>query len=302
MKSQYKPQTGIRGFVLLSILLTSYETTAQLNPMVVTYYENQYLTNPAMAGLDSGLKLNCAYRQQWSSVPGAPKNQSVTADVNITTKVGLGIILCSDQAGLLKRMRAMGTYSYHIPINGNDQRLSFGISIGLVNEKIDYKKIKGEDGDQAIPRFNQREAIIDGDFGTAFTSRNLTIQAAIPNMKSFFNKDDAGNTEDRSLFFTALSYKFYVPDHLDGVGVEPKVCYRGVRGCRSLADVGVNLTFSNNTVNLMTVYHSSQNLSYGMGIFYQKTISFSGIYTTETSALRKYTNGTFEVAVRLNLS
>ena len=302
MKRSFIERAGALLFLLLLItVLFGSESKAQLNPLGGVYFQNQYLANPAFAGLDSGLSLNLGYRQQWSNVPGAPKTQSLTGTYGIGEKVGLGVNVYNDEAGLLRRTKVMGTYAYHLPINGEDQKLSFGISLGFMNERIGYEDLRGDAGDQNVGRFNQRETFIDGDFGAAYTSKNLTIQGAIPNMKAFFKKDDNSNTVDRSLFFTAVSYKFYFPASLNGLGIEPKVAYRGVKGYDNFADIGANLTFANNAVSLMGIYHSSQSASFAMGVNYKKFFSVLGIYTTETAALSGYTNGNFELALKLNV-
>ena len=299
MKTAYIKKAGIAlSLLLLSVLQ---ESKAQLNPLGGVYFQNQYLANPAMAGLDTGLTLNLGYRQQWSSIQGAPKEQSLTGTYGLSQKVGLGLNVYNDEAGLLRRTKVMGTYAYHLPINGEDQKLSFGISLGFMNERVGYEDIKGNPNDPNVSRFNERETFIDGDFGVAYTSVRLTVQGAIPNMKTFFKKDDNSNTVDRSLFFTAVSYKLYFPNALDGLGVEPKIAFRGVKGYDHMGDIGANFTFAKNAVSLMGMYHTSQSATFGMGVNFRKSISILGIYTTETSALSGYTNGNFEVALKANL-
>ncbi|WP_423146568.1 type IX secretion system membrane protein PorP/SprF [Rubrolithibacter danxiaensis] len=120
-------------------------------------------------------------------------------------------------------------------------------------------------------------------------------------MKTFFKKDANENTVDRSTFFSAISYKFYNSQLLNGLGVEPKVCYRGVKGHNNLVDAVVNLTFARNTLNVMSMFHSTQNVSCGVGIKYKDLLAINGMYTTETASMRSYTNGNFEVNLQLNL-
>lgn len=295
-------KVALRFCSLLLLILSGTElSVAQLNPLGGMYFQNQYLANPAMAGLDSGLNLNLGYRQQWSSIPGAPKTQSLTGDYGFGNKVGLGLNIYSDEAGLLRKTRVMGTYAYHLPIGADEQKLNFGISLGFMNERIGYEDLKGDAGDQNVGRFNQRETYIDGDFGVSFTSNRLTLQGALPNLKTFFKTDANTNNVDRSTFFTAASYKFYFAQSLDGLRVEPKACFRGIKGLDNIGDIGAEVSFADESVNLMGMYHTSQSATFGMGVNFQKTLSILGIYTTETSALSGYTNGNFEIAVKVGL-
>ena len=57
----------------------------QSNSLGSMYYQNQYLANPAFAGLEKGLELNGVYRKQLGNVEGAPTIQSITAAYGLKT-------------------------------------------------------------------------------------------------------------------------------------------------------------------------------------------------------------------------
>ena len=280
---------------------------AQLSPMGTLYFQNQYLANPAMAGSEKGFNLNLGYRQQWSRVPGrvqdrvpgSPVMQTLTADYALTAKVGLGLNVYNDQAGLFKRTRTLLSYAYHLPLNGNSRKLSFGLSLGFMNERISNEAIYGDPGDLNVPRYNQRDTYIDGDFGMAYTGKKLSIQAALPNMKNYFKRDIATNPVDRSTFFSAISYKVQL-GVAEGLDFVPKVAYRGVKGFHNIMDIGANLSYANNQVNFFGMYHSSKSATFGLGLNYH-SIGFNAIYTTTTSALSAYADGSFEIGLKLNL-
>ena len=52
----------------------------------------------------------------------------------------------------------------------------------------------------------------------------------------------------------------------------------------------------------MGMYHSTENATFGLGMDFKKKYLISGTYTTQTSALSTYTNGSFELNLRLNLN
>lgn len=261
---------------------------------------NQYLANPAMAGLEKGLKLNLGARKQWSNMPGSPRTQSLSGNYAFTEKVGAGLSVYNDESGLLKRTRVMGSYAYHLPLNDEGNKLSFGISLGFMDERIMNEKISGDAGDASVGKFNQRETYLDGDFGAAYTGGKLTLQAAIPNMKSVFKKD-VESSVDRSTFFSAASYKLGMDAALPGFVIEPKVVFRGVKGHDNIVDAGGNFSFSNNAFNFMAMYHSSQSATFGFGVELGKEASLLGMYTTETSAIKQQMGATFELGLKLNL-
>ena len=270
---------------------------AQLDPMGAQYFQNQYLANPALAGKDAGLELNGGFRKQYSTLPGAPTTQTLTAGYQMNKRVGWGLNLYNDRAGLIKKTRVMGSYAYRLPLNGEDSQLHFGISLGFMNERISYGDIDGDQGDVVVGRFNERETYLDGDFGVAYTNKHLNIQAAIPNMKSFFGTDE-NNTIDRAVFFSSMSYKWFLGGSTGSAALEPKIVYRGVKGHDNLVDAGANFTMANEQLIFTGMYHSSQSATFGMGVNYNKTLTLMGMYTTETAAMQSYANGNFEIGLK----
>lgn len=90
----------------------------------------------------------------------------------------------------------------------------------------------------AISKFNQRETYIVGDYRAAYTTGELNVQVAIPNIKNVLQKDELNSTSDFASFYSAASYKFYFPAALDGLGVEPKVALRGVDVFKNILNLG----------------------------------------------------------------
>ncbi|MGI4021121.1 MAG: PorP/SprF family type IX secretion system membrane protein [Janthinobacterium lividum] len=285
--------------ILLSFTILHTSVKAQLNPLGTQYFQNQYLFNPAMAGINNGLKINLSIRKQWSSIPGAPATQAVSADY-LLNRAAFGINFYNEQSGLLKSTRAVATYAYHIPLGENNQKLNFGLSAGVLSQRVPYDQINGDPGDLSVARYNDRQSYLDGDFGTSYTSNNLTVQAAIPNLRSVFNRDNDNYTIDRSLYFTAVSYRFDFGENVNGISVEPKAVFRGVKGYTNILDIGANLMLANNQLSLQGMYHSSKSATFGFGLN-KNSYSILAFYTTETAALSSYTNGDFELSLRLNL-
>lgn len=297
--TELKPAVAVLLFTLG--VFGTQKLAAQLNPMSSIYYQNQYLSNPAMAGMEDHFNLNLALRKQYSGMPGAPITQSFSADGGLGERVGLGLNLNNDKAGLLQYTRVMGTYAYHLPVGRESERLSFGISLGFMNERINEAEVSGDAGDGSIGRLNKRETFIDGDFGMAFTSNRLTIQGALPNLKRVFKHDDTNNV-NYSLFFTAISYQFYLSQlSYNEIVLEPKLAFRGVKGYDNMVDIGLNATVLEHGLSLMGVWHSSQSATFGIGLNLNKTFNIMGIYTAETGKLSGYSNGDLEIALKVNL-
>jgi type IX secretion system PorP/SprF family membrane protein len=290
-------------FILIPVLfLAANVAKAQLNPLSGIYFQNQYLANPAMAGKEKGLILNMGFKKQWSSMPGTPQTQAFTAEYGSDKKIALGLNIQTEEAGLIKRSRVMGTYSYVLPLDDDNRKLRLGLSMGLMHDRLMTENIDGETNDVTVSRFNDRGAYLDGDFGVAYTSDKLTIQGAIPNLKGFLGRDDVNGAADRSLFFTAVSYMFYFPETVDGLWVEPRLGYRSVQGFNNVIDAGADFTVSNGAAHVMVIYHSSQSATFGLGAFVKSFGVITGNYTTSTAAIGGYTSGNFELSLKLNLA
>lgn len=285
---------------LLSIILIAGKSSAQLNPLAAQYFNNPYLGNPAYAGIDSGLNLGLAYRKLWSGVPGTPELQNLTATYG-KKRAGIGLNINFDRAGLQRQTRVVGSYAYHLPLGSKHQQLHFGVSLGLMNQRLSNSDINGNPNDPLAQQYNQRETYIDGDFGVLYTSEKLKLEASLPNLNSIFKRSEM-KLADIPTFYAAASYSLVLMDELDGIELEPKLAYRGVKGFDNIFDIGTSLTLANRQILLMGMYHSSQSASFGVGLNYKRKYLISGAYTTQTSALSSYTNGSFELALKLYLA
>lgn len=295
---------SISKIVAITLTLTSLSlvSRAQLNPFNSMYFQNQYLYNPAMAGIEKGMNINLGYRKQWNNFPGAPKTGILTVDFQPTEKVGLGLNVNDDQTGLIRQTRIMGTYAYHLPLSDHNQQLSFGLSLGIDDSRVNYNNINGDLTDIEIQQYNQLKPYVDGDFGIAYTSNSLNMGAAVPNLKSvFFKSSDDRFGADRLLFITTASYK--IPIQEDGAAfvLEPLAALRVVKGYDDIVDAGFNFKMPDYAgLSLQGIYHSNRSLGLGFGLD-QQTYALNFNYNLETGVLSNYNQGAFELGLKLRL-
>ncbi len=284
--------------VMVLLLMLSQQVVAQLKPVNASYFINEYVMNPAMAGTEKVFKANIGFRQQLSSFEGAPQTQFLTADYGFDTKSGVGFKLYSDKAGLLKETTIGISYAYHLPLNGQDH-LNFGISGTMSNNKLSAGAIKGNLNDPDALDVNQRKTYIDSDFGISYSSEKLNVQAVFPNMFATINGSRV-NESDYLLFFSAISYK--IETTLGNL--EPKLAFRGVKGFKNIVDFGANMSLhssTENAISLVAIYHSSKNLSFGFDFVFNNKFGFNTSYTVATSQLNNYTLGDLEVGLSFKL-
>jgi type IX secretion system PorP/SprF family membrane protein len=288
----------LKYFLIITILWISTATYAQLNPMGSLYFQNPYQANPALAGIEKGWEVNVASKIQWTAIEAAPTMQSATATFGTNgQKIGFGLNVYNENAGVFLRTAVKGTYAYHIPLNDDCSFLDFGLSAGVTSEWIDYEKVIGDLNDPTLKLFNGRKSYVDGDFGIAYRNQRLTAEVSIPNLKRFLNRDIIRNTIDRSLYMAALGYRFSRANFT----IDSKAMYRRIENYKDIIDLGAQLQCFEDKLTMSMIYHSTNSLTFGIGTFYQKKLKILCLYTTGTSDLAKYSNGEFEIALQYRL-
>jgi type IX secretion system PorP/SprF family membrane protein len=147
----------------LVVIATLGQAGAQQRPQHTQYVLNNYLTNPAVGGIESYTDLRTSYRSQWLGLEGAPETFYATIHGSLgdyspnaarNTKQtrngfarkksfkkakphhGLGAVLQRDKAGLLQASTVNGSYAYHLPLTGY-LTLASGLSAGVSQYSVD---------------------------------------------------------------------------------------------------------------------------------------------------------------------
>ncbi|AFD07697.1 PorP/SprF family type IX secretion system membrane protein [Solitalea canadensis] len=289
-----------KQLILLTLLLggITYSAQAQRNPGPAQFFFNQYQANAAMAGIDSSLNLNLSYNKQYDDMPGSSVNKLLTADYNLGKRVGLGLNLSNQKAGLLTKTRVALSYAYHLPVGGDGQTLHFGLSAAVENNSLPINEVDGDQNDPSLQEYNSRGAYMDGDFGIAYTGSGLTLQAAMPTIRNYIVKETY-STIDRSVLYSAASYKINMGEELSSI--EPKLSYTMVKGNTDIWDAGVNVKVASNLADIQAIYHSTKSYTVGLGVNMLSRIQLLALYTSETKALRTYTDGNLSLNMKISL-
>ena len=150
------------------MLLFVHSLFGQQRPYYTQYILNNYIINPAIAGIENYWDVKVSHRHQWVGLDGAPVttyftiqgplNKNNLGRENPTSyhmrgenprgKVfmegyhstdphhGLGLTILNDKAGPLNRFALYGTYAYHLPV-GEKTSFSAGASLGIQNLSLD---------------------------------------------------------------------------------------------------------------------------------------------------------------------
>lgn len=171
-----------RIIVLIALgVLGLNEVMAQQVPMYSHYYYNQFLYNPSLAGSRDFGQMYLINRNQWNSIPGAPRTQAITMDGPMRDrKVGLGVGLYRDVAGQFNITGAQAAYRYSLEL-GNEQMLSFGLSLGVLNNRLDLNDINVQNPlDPNIVNSYQAATGFDANIGVNYRAKNLIVGLTVP--------------------------------------------------------------------------------------------------------------------------
>lgn len=288
-------------FLLLFLLLVLVSPLkAQFNlPMINQYYTNPYLWNPAQAGGYDYPVVYLTYKDQWTGVDGHPTVSSFTANAPVFKSSGIGINVYNDQSGFLSRTKAVLSFSQTVFIDAEKQYISFGVSGGIIDQRINLGQVSGEKGKPIDPialGYNSNRPLYpDLDFGIAYHLKGLDIDLVLPNLIKYAKYTQSLSTSFTGLpvFFSSIGYNFNLSDAWD---LHPKFAMRKIDGFTNQFDISTLLTY-NGAVSLGAFYHSDQTFSVSLGFMINKSLDINYAYTQNNSALQQYFGNTHEISI-----
>ena len=280
-------------FILIALFLGTKVVVGQTNPLLNQYFNNTYLANPSMAGVKQGGAVDLAFRAQWGSIPGSPVLQNLTAAYG-WERVGVGLNMSLDKAGLQSQTRVLASYAYHLPIS-LESKLHFGISGGFMNQRINVQDIIGDPNDNQVGAYNSDyRTYFDGDFGIGLTSNRINLDLSIVNLQNLWRRDNF-KLVNTPVGYASAGYKINVGQSI----FQPKVAYRSFTKVDDIVDVGGQFGIANQQVLFTAMYHTSKAASFGLGMHFRNKYLINAAYSTPTGNLSQFSGDSFEINLGL---
>ena len=308
---------------------------AQQKPYYTQVVMNNYILNPALSGIENYTDLKISYRNQWTSLTGAPvttylsvhgpigkKDYATTATsfemkgVNPRGKSfmndytvspphhGAGAVIMNDKTGFFSRFSAFATYAYHKPL-GAKTALAAGFQAGISSISLDRSKIVWgslDPNDPAIGYTNGDLKRLRPELGAGLWlySKNYFIGASvlnvIPGKVNFVKNNKYGDSFDPHFFATA-GYRFLLNDDFS---LLPSVGVQMVNPQPIMLMGNVKLQYQDLLWLGGTYRHSDVLGGYaamvGINIAQSVTIGYSYDNAT-TSRLKNYVGNTHEIMI-----
>ncbi|MBA4197755.1 MAG: hypothetical protein C0459_09395 [Chitinophaga sp.] len=161
-----------RFLTAIILIVVAFVVHAQQRPYYTQYILNNYIINPAVAGIENYTDVKLSHRMQWVGLQDAPVTTYFTihaplkkSDYERETATsfhargfnprgqaywqdyqaaephqGIGMTILNDITGPLNRFAAYGTYAYHFGI-APQTSLSFGVSAGITQLSLNADKL-----------------------------------------------------------------------------------------------------------------------------------------------------------------
>lgn len=177
----------MKKLILALILgLSLQSASAQQDAQFSQYLFNGLYINPAYAGYKEALNIHGYYRNQWTSVDGAPVTGGATVDASFNDgNVGLALNFSNDRLGLQRGNFAQLNYAYRIRFDAaGDTRLAFGVSGGFGQFGIDYTQAVTNTQDPLMGSGVARVLVPDARAGVYFSSPRFFAGVSADNLIS----------------------------------------------------------------------------------------------------------------------
>lgn len=214
---------------------------AQQLPVMSSYPVNDYLSNPAMAGI-KGNHATLINRNQYHKSSNAPETFLATLDGSFNNaKFGYGFAAYRDVINILGRSGAYGTYTYRLSFL-EKHFLTFGLSLGLEQNKILNSRVNSELPEELILSGQKSDNLsFTSNFGMVYQLGN--VQLGFGGYRLFENNpvriqpsnEMAYHYQFNRHFVNTLSYRMAVINKV--LFAEPVIRIRYAKGMEPHADL-----------------------------------------------------------------
>ena len=308
--------------------------SAQQKPQYTQYVFNNYLLNPAVAGIENYTDVKAGYRSQWTGLQGAPVTSYLTINaplgrnflegdatafpatggINPSSRLytqnymaaephhGIGAQIISDQAGPINQTTIAASYAYHLGLAAN-LNLAAGVSAGLNHISLNTSLITLENPlDPAISNGNNSQWKPDLSVGVWLYSSNYyfgaSVQQLIPQNLYFSTNNSYNQSKTVPQYFATAGVKIFMTDEITFL---PSILLKVINPTPITYDINGKFSFSDKFWFGGSYRHKD---SFGVlaGVNISSFINVGYSYDITTSALNTVSNGTHEIVIGLLLN
>ncbi len=291
--------------ILLGLLLLSICSHAQQRPQYSLYYQNNYILNPAIAGIEDYFDTKLSYRNQWLGINGAPTTTYITSQGPLGNiekgHHGIGFNVIEDRTGPTSQLTIDASYAYHIPLTKRI-KIAFGVSAGATQYSLATDQlVLDQNFDPAVPKNRASQLVPDLVAGIWIYSEQFYFGASmtqlLPSQVNFNTQDKNPLNRLQPHQFVTAGYKFFLTED---ISLTPSVMIKHVSPVPVSFDLNGKLQYKD-IMWLGTSIRRTDGFSLSAGFYISRSLNVSYAYDYTYSPLQQYTSGSHEIILGLQL-
>lgn len=313
-------------FLIIAITCIFSVARAQDKILLSQYFQNMPAFSPALTGANDFLDLRMGYRQQWMGFDGAPRTLYIsgygaldteedpyhshtlrTSDSNEPhtsgIKHGVGGNLELDEQGPYSQTEFNLNYAVHVPVSERTY-LSFGVSPGIYNAKIDFTKAEVKDmtSDQAY-----QDLLTNGGSANFFqlssglalySDRYYAAYSMMQLVKSHIGGNENLDNNGSEIRHQVMGgYRFFLSQDVELV---PNAFVRMQQSTPLLWDAGARVQYKRNFW-LGASYRNDKSIIGMVGLVYNDKFKIGYSYEHKSAGVDGFNSGSHELVLGLQL-
>jgi type IX secretion system PorP/SprF family membrane protein len=306
--------------------------SAQQQPQYTQYLNNNFILNPALAGIENYTDVKISHRHQWVGLQDAPVTTYLTLHKPLGKKddrttatsfdmpgenprgrnywqdyeaakphSGIGLKIINDRTGPLNRFAGYVSYAYHVGISPRTS-IAAGFEAGVQDIFLNRDKLDFGSANPVDPAvYNSGEInSLKPDFGAGIWVYSadyfigLSAQQIIP-QKIYFSDNTVKQQQGKLVphLFATAGYRFLISDD---VSMIPSIMLKYVQPTPAQVDINTKFQYR----DLLWVgagYRLKDGFNGMVGLNVSNTFNVSYSYDYTTSQLNTITKGTHEIVL-----
>jgi len=286
------------AYIIPVILLAgSGGLAGQQLPHYTQYMFNDFVINPAIAGVHNYYQIRTNHRFQWIGLVDPPLTNSIAFyGPHASLDMGYGGYVYNDVTGPTSRTGITGAYAYNIAVTG-DIRLSMGISASVMQFRVDGTQLNPKDiSDDRILQAVSTTYLPDAGIGAYLYADEFYVgisaaQLLNNSIRIFENKSGLNRLKTHINLIGA--YRLEVDR--DWI-LEPSLLVKGTAPKELSFDVTARAEWKR-MAWAAVAYRFHESIGILAGYSYEESLFFGYAYDIGITSLRKYNTGTHEIMI-----
>ena len=207
-------------FCIISFITTGYIAQAQQLHFTSQYIADNYLYNPAAAGMTGHGSIGATYRSMWSGIDGGPQTTMLYGDISVKKlKAGIAGYVYNDVTGPTRRTGVDFAYSYHIVSKDEKTVFGMGLELQALQFYYDMAKLAQYIPNDPILQGVNTKTLLDAGAGVYLRTEKLHLGASVKQLiQSKINLATIPNSTESSKlvrhFYFQGAYDFNTGDNI----------------------------------------------------------------------------------------